>query len=168
MKLFIDVPFGSPSSPWDDHDKLREIYLPFSAAVAGKTFSRANQHNHVTKFIMGVNQIKTQKYAAFDCNYGGHFAACTLSSASSFLTFLPCRVVSDSRVSVGVFFAEKVEYFFMLIGSSFFPMVSFFCCMLCDWNSMVANRFAQWGKIWQGNFYQKLELWWLLKGFFFS
>lgn len=119
--------------------------------MVGKTFSRANQHNHVTKFIMGVNQIKTQKYAAFDCNYGGHFAACTLSSASSFLTFLPCRVVSDSRVSVGVFFAEKVEYFFMLIGSSFSQWFPFFshvmrlkqygCKSFCAMGKNLARQF---------------------------
>lgn len=126
--------------------------------MAGKTFSRANQHNHVTKFIMAVNQIKTQKYAAFDCNYGGHFAACTLSSASSFFNFSPCRVVSDSRVSVGVFFAEKVEYFFMLIGSSFFPMVSFFvACYAIEtvWLQIVLRNGEKSGK---AIFYQKLEL----------
>lgn len=81
------------------------------------------------------------------------------------LTFLPCRVISDSRVWVGVFCRKKVEYFFMLIGSSFFPMVYIFCRMLCDWNSMVANRFAQWENIWQGNFLSETWVMVIIKRF---
>lgn len=74
------------------------------------------------------------------------------------LTFLPCRVISDSRVWVGVFCRKKVEYFFMLIGSSFFPMVSFFvACYAIEtvWLQIVLRNGEKSGK---AIFYQKLEL----------